>query len=253
MTYDLQKAGLWKRMAAWMFDMILLSIAAVGIGVLLSALLGYDGHSIALEQGYVAYESQYGVDLRIDRAAYEAMTPENQALFNEAHAALAADEDVLYHYNMMLSLTLVIVSVSILLAYGILEFFVPLRLQHGRTLGKKIFGLCLVREDGVKVNTLQLFVRTILGKYTVETMIPVLIVLMIFWGTMGVMGTAVLLALLCGQLASICFTRANCAIHDLMAGTAVVDFASQSIFDSPEAKLEWQKKLAADRAARQVY
>ncbi len=253
MNNDLQKAGLWKRMAAWMFDMILLSIAVVAIGVGLSALLGYDGYSEALEQGYAAYESQYGVDLRIDQATYEALSPEKQTLFNEAHAALAADEDVLYNYNMMMSLTLVILSTSILLGYGILEFFVPLRLKHGRTLGKKIFGLCLIREDGVKVTTLQLFVRTILGKYTVETMIPVLILLMIFWGTMGVMGTAVLLALFCGQLASICFTRANCAIHDLMAGTAVVDYASQTIFASPEAKLEWQKKVAAERAARQTY
>ena len=49
MNLDLQKAGIWKRIAAWMFDGILLSIVVVGFGVLLSWLLGYDGYSIALE------------------------------------------------------------------------------------------------------------------------------------------------------------------------------------------------------------
>ena len=40
MSNDLQKAGMWKRIAAWMFDGIFLSILAVGLGVLLSGLLG---------------------------------------------------------------------------------------------------------------------------------------------------------------------------------------------------------------------
>ena len=43
MVYDLQKAGLWKRIAAWMFDGILTGILAVGFGFVLSLVLGYNG------------------------------------------------------------------------------------------------------------------------------------------------------------------------------------------------------------------
>ena len=42
-------------------------------------------------------------------------------------------------------------------------------------------------------------------------------------------------------------------IHDLLAGTVVVDYASQRIFRSTDELIEYQKKIAAERAARQTY
>ena len=42
-------------------------------------------------------------------------------------------------------------------------------------------------------------------------------------------------------------------IHDLMAGTVEVDFASQRIFESPEEKNEFLKREAAERARREEY
>ena len=59
--------------------------------------------------------------------------------------------------------------------------FVPLKLGNGQTIGKKVFGIGVMRVDGVQLTTIQLFIRTILGKFTLETMIPVYIVLMIFF------------------------------------------------------------------------
>ena len=253
MTHQIQKANFGKRTAAWLFDGIMVGILAVAFGVLLSWLLGYDGYSRTLEEAYAHYESQYGVTFELTLEQYEAMTEAEQANYNAAYEALVADEEAMQAYNMMISLTMVIVSIGILLALVLWEFVMPLWLGHGRTLGKKIFGLCLVRSDGVKMNTMQLFTRSILGKYSIETMIPVLIALMIFWGTMGVLGPVVLFALGAGQLASVLFTRHNCAIHDLLAGTVVVDYASQTIFGSTEDLIEHQKKLAAHRAARAPY
>ena len=61
MSNELQRAGMWKRIAAWMFDGILLSVIVVGIGVLLSWVLGYDGYSAAVDAGYARYEAEYGV------------------------------------------------------------------------------------------------------------------------------------------------------------------------------------------------
>lgn len=253
MATDLQKASFWKRTAAWMFDSILLCVLAVGFGVLISLSLGYDAHSATLENAYDKYESQYGVVFEISQEEYLALSDQKRADYDAAYAALLADEEAMYAYNMMLNQTLVILTVGILLATAVIEWLVPLWLDNGQTLGKKIFGLALIRNDGVKLNNLQLFTRSILGKYTVETMIPVLIILMIYWGTMGVMGTLVLGVLSCVQLACLLFTRTNSAIHDLMAGTVVVDYASQTIFRTTEELIEYQKKLAAERAARSPY
>ena len=41
---DIQKAGIWIRISAWLFDKILLAIAAVGVAALLSLAFDYDGH-----------------------------------------------------------------------------------------------------------------------------------------------------------------------------------------------------------------
>ena len=253
MATDLQKASIWKRIAAWLFDSILLGILAVACGVLISFCLGYDAHSDTLESAYAQYEQQYGVTFEISLEEYEAMSQTQRENYDAAYGALVADEEAMYAYNMMLSQTLVILTVAILLATAVTEWLIPLKLGNGMTLGKKTFGLALIRNDGVQLNNMQLFTRTILGKYTVETMIPVLIILMIYWGTMGVMGTLILFALTLGQLASMIFTRGNCAIHDLMAGTIVVDYASQTIFKTTEDLIAYQKRMAAQRAARAPY
>ena len=253
MIYDLQKAGLWKRIAAWMFDGILTGILAVGFGVLLSMLLGYDGYSQALDDAYARYETEYGVVFDISAEEYAAMSQTETEQYNVAYEALIHDADAMHAYNMVINLSMVITSIGILLAVLLWEFFVPLWIGNGQTLGKKIFSLCLVRNDGVKLNNMQLFARTILGKYALEIMIPVFIVLMLFWGTAGLGGTVILFALALAQLLCVAISRTNSAIHDFLAGTVVVDITSQMIFRTTEDLIECKKKVAAEHAARQVY
>ena len=253
MVYDLQKAGLWKRIAAWMFDSILVGILAVGFALLLSLILGYDGYSQSVEAAYAKYEQEYGVVFDVTQEEYLAMSEEAQQSYDTAYEALIADPDLLYNYNMTMNLTMIITSVGILLAVLLWEFVIPLWLGNGQTVGKKIFSLCLVRNDGVKVNTMQLFTRSILGKYTVEIMVPVCIVLMLYWGITGLPGTLCLLVLGAAQMLCLIISRNNCAIHDLLAGTAVVDITSQMIFRDTEELIAFKKRVAADQAARQPY
>jgi len=253
MVYDLQKAGLWKRIAAWLFDVILTGILAVGFGLLLSWLLGYDGYSAALEQAYDRYEAEYGVVFDISQEEYLAMPDEAQQNYDAAYAALIADAPAMHSYQMTINLSLVITSVGILLAVLLWEFLIPLWLGNGQTPGKKIFSLCLVRNDGMKLNTMQLFVRSILGKYTVETMVPVFILMMVFGGIVGMSGTLCLLVLAVAQVLCLILTQNNCAIHDLLAGTVVVDITSQMIFRTTEDLIAFKKQVAADQAARQPY
>lgn len=253
MASDLQKAGLWKRFAAWLFDALLVGMLAVGFGFLLSSLLGYTGYNDALTQTYARYEAEYGVTFEITQSDYQAMGEAQRRNYDEAYRALVADREAIYLYNMILQLTLVITTLGLLLAFLVWEFLIPLLLGNGQTLGKRIFSLCLMRTDGVKVNNLQLFARAVLGKFTVETMIPVYILLMIFWGSIGLGGTLLLLGLLVAQAVSLAVTHTNSALHDLLAGTVVVDSASQMIFPTAGARLEYQKELAAERARRQTY
>ena len=129
----------------------------------------------------------------------------------------------------------------------------PLWFGNGRTVGKRIFSLGLIRTDSVRVNSMQLFARALLGKFTIETMIPVYIMMMIFFGNMGMIGTMVLLALGVTQVILLVATRNNSQIHDLLAGTIVVDIASQTVFRDTEELVAYTKRIHAERAARQKY
>jgi uncharacterized RDD family membrane protein YckC len=249
MIYDLQKASVLKRAAAWLLDTILLVVLACGIGMILSAALNYDQHSQALEACYERYEKEFGIDFDV----YAELTEEEQARFEAANAALQKDTEALKAYNMVVNLSLTIVSLSVLLSYLALEFVVPLLFGNGQTMGKKVFGIALVRVDGVKITTFALFVRTLLGKYTIETMIPVLMAMMMFIGTIGILGPAIVLGLVILQVALIVTSPTNSALHDHMAATVAVDLASQMIFATPEDLVEYKKQVHAEQVKNQPY
>lgn len=250
---ELQKAFLWKRVAAGVLDLILVAIFSVGFAFLLSALLGYDGYSQQLNDAYARYEEEYGITFDIPQEEYEAFSEEEKRLYDTAYNALIKDEKAMHAYNMTLQLSVLITAFGILFGVIPVEFVVPLLFGNGQTLGKKIFGICLVRNDCVKMTTIQLFVRTLLGKYTIEIMVPVFIVFMVFWGTIGIVGPVVVIGLLAAEIVFMLVSRTNSLIHDLLAGTVAVDMTSQRIFESEEALIEYKKKLHAENAARQIY
>lgn len=253
MDCELQKASMWKRISAFLFDVIILGIVAVLLGWGLSALLNYDSYSRIVTDSYTRYSEEYGVDLRLTQKEYEALPEEEARKVDAGFAALNADGNALRANQMMLQLSVMIISLGFFFAYLIMEFFIPLKLGTGQTLGKKIFGIGLMKTDGVKVNGVTMFIRAILGKYAIETMVPVLIILMIYWGTIGVVGPAVIFLILIVEAVVMISTRTNSLIHDLLANTVVIDAASQRIFDSPEARAAYKAKIAAELAERQEY
>ena len=254
---DLQRANTWKRIAAWVLDLMLLGVLAVGSAWGLAVALNYDGYAQTVQAAYDRYELQYGIELDMDQATYDAMTPEEQTAYQETldkiEEALNADEEVKHAYNMVVNLLLLIVSSGILVATLVLELIILLILKNGQTIGKKCFSLCVVRIDGVKVNNMQMFARTVLGKYTIEKMIPVYIIIMLLWGTMGLTGTLMLLILLVTQIICVAVGQNRAAIHDRLAGTVVVDIASQQIFDSTEDRIAYIKQIHEDQARKQTY
>lgn len=253
LIFDLQKASIWKRVSAFLFDAILLGAVAVGIAFLLSNVFHFDSYNNALQAAYDEYETTYDVTFDISQEQYLNMTDEARQRYDKAYEALISDSDAMYYYNMVINLALSITTIGILIAYLILEFFIPLRLKNGQTLGKKIFGIAVMRTDGVRIVPPLLFIRTILGKFTIETMIPVLIIIMIFFNAIGVIGPLILGLILLLQVILMIVTNTNSCIHDILAKTVTVDFASQMIFDTEEEMLEYKKKAHAEKVARQTY
>lgn len=244
---------MWKRISAFLFDLILLSIVSVLFAWVLSQVMGYDGYQQRLDEAYTRVGEEYGIDLRMPLAEYNALDDAGRATLNAAYDALSADAEANRTYSMLIQLTILISSIAILLGYLTMEFAVPLKLGDGRTLGKKVFGLAVMQNDGVRLRAVGLFIRTVLGKYAVETMIPVIILMMVFWGTIGVMGPIVLFAILAVEAAVMVGTKTNAMIHDLLAATVVVDYASQMIFDTREDLIRYKEKIHAEMAAKQEY
>lgn len=253
MSVELQKASFSKRIAAALLDLILLAILVTGIALVFTMVTGYDNYRLDAQARQQHFEQEYGVKFDITAEDYAKLTEEERQRIDTAYSAMCKDETFLYNFNMMINLILLIVSGSLLISIVITDFVIPLLLKNGQTLGKKVFGIGVIRTDGVQLTTLQLFVRTILGKFTIELMIPVYIIIMLFFGTANLISLTILVGIAIIQLICVIATRTNSAIHDLMAGTVAVDLASQQIFRNTEDLLAYTKKIHAERADRSAY
>ena len=253
MIYDLQRASMWKRISAWLLDAILLCIVATLMAFLLSTALNYDKYSAQLDARYAYYSEKFCVSRDLTQSQVDSMTPEQKANVEAASKAIAEDEEALYAYNMMIQLIIMITSLGILLAYIILEFTVPMVLGNGQTVGKKVFGLGVMQQNGVRVNGVCMFIRTVLGKYAIESMIPVMMVLMLFFGSVGEFGWLIVGAIGIAQIVLLVTTKERCMIHDKLANTVAIDFASQMIFKTEADMIAYKEKVAAEKAANQVY
>ena len=225
----------------------------IGLAVLLSAVLGYDKQAEQLETYYAKYEETYGVDLDISEEEFLKLSEEAQEKYRAANEAFAKDPEVLAVYHLIFSLTLVILSFAVLLGVLSIYFIVPLFFKNGQTLGKKIFGLVVIRSNLVKASNPVLFIRALFGLYAIETMFPLFLVVMIYFGLMGSVGVITIALLLILQIVVLVVSKNNSAIHDLLSDTVVVDFASQRIFDTQEALNEYVKEQQALEAQNAEY
>lgn len=247
---SLQKASISKRIIAAIFDGILVSILAVGIIALLSGVLKTDSHLEVYQQAHDKYSTEY--NLNITAKEYNELTEQQKDDYNDrakqAEEAFAKDSDAVYAYNMFINLSLISITTGVLLGVLLIEFVVPLLFGNGQTLGKKVFGIALMHKEAIKVSNLQLFIRAVLGKFAIELMIPIYIIMMVYFNSIGVISVVILLVILAAHIICLITTGTNSLLHDVMAGTVAVDMASQRIFDSREALVEYTKKLHASEA-----
>ena len=257
MIHDLQRAGMWKRISAALLDVLILVVLIEGLVLLFMTVFGFEEYmerKSALEDKYFA---EYGIDQDMTAEEYNALSEEEKAAYDAkveaANKAYQSDAEVSEVYSKLFSLALMIATLSILFSFLILEFTVPLLLKNGQTLGKKIFGIAVMRIDGVKVTPVMVFARGILGKCTVGTLVPIYLLMMVIFGIMNIVGVVALGGLLLLQVILFFGTKNHTPIHDLFAQTITVDMASQLIFDSPEDMLAYKKRISEENAESAEY
>lgn len=261
MTYSLQKASIWKRISAFLFDAVILFTIAIGIAAVISAIIGYDDTAASYEalENYHLKQveeeyKEFGISFDKPRESYEG---EQLQKYEEAVTALNKNrqEDKLlsFYYTLLVNKTMVIVAIGLLIAFIGLEFVVPLFFGHGRTLGKKIFGIGVMHSNGVKAKPVTLFIRAILMKYAVETMIPVSVILQLMLGAGGSIGIILSVIILATELIMPIVTKTNSALHDGFCSTVVIDYATQRIFENEEELIKYKRQLAAKLAEERKY
>ena len=256
--YDIQKASVLKRISAFLFDFIFIAILSVGVAFLISAITNFYGTLDSYQAHIDEYATQHGIKLDITEEEYNALSEEDRKLYDGMGMELFNNEDFVHDYKLIISLTLVMVTLSPFITFLLLEFLIPLFLKNGQTLGKKIFAIGVIRVDSVRITPFFLFVRNILGKFTIGTMIPLYMIVFIMM--QAILGVSFLSPLVCLViLASVVLlniglfigTRTRSFIHDCFSSTVVVDMATQMIFETSEERLEYKKRIhqeAADKA-----
>ena len=254
MIYDLQKPSLFKRLSAWLFDFIIVAILITGFATAVSGIIDFDKQLDTLESYYTEYAEKYNIDLEISSEDFDKLSKDEQQIYADANEIFQKDERVIKTRNLIFSLTVVIVAISILLAVLVWEFIVPLFIKNGQTVGKKIFGVAVMRTNGVKITPVQLFVRSILGKYTFEIMLPVFSVILVVFGGAGIFGIIMLDVIFIAQAISLIVTRrTRSALHDLLSDTVTVDLASQLIFNTEAELIKYKEEQHAKMVERSPY
>lgn len=254
MSLSLQKASFLKRISAYLLDFILTVILATGAAFVVSAIIDFDSCSDAYSAKqdfyYAQMEEKYDIDLHISQETFEAMPETEQEEYRktvdliqaEVTQLLNADKEFLTLHYKMFTFMLLIFSLGLLTSIFLVYFVAPLIFKNGQTVGKKIFGLAVMRTNFVKISNPILFIRSIVGLYAMETMFPILMMLMIVFQLLGGIGLIVLVLLLILQIGVMIATKTNSSIHDLLSDTVVVDLATQQIFDTEEDLIAFKQK-----------
>ena len=186
--------------------------------------------------GYIILKDGVPATLSDLAEAVKADTDRNDTLKTAfiAYEQLPATSVVNKQYQYVYTLLFTMISIGVLLAYLILEFILPIILKNGQTVGKKVFGIGLVRSNCVKITNLSLFARTIIGKFAIETMFPILLIFLFLFGGLGALAIVLFVAITLLNVIVFIVTSNKTPIHDMISGVVVVDIKTQMVYESEE-------------------
>ena len=139
-----------------------------------------------------------------------------------------------YDHYAFLASTLPLV-VAIFVTFMIFYFVIPMVFKNGETIGKKVMHTCLVNKLGYQYNRLQLIPRFLAPTFLIIAVI--FITGFSFWSLL-----IVSVGLLISYLFSI-FSKNNRALHDIFAGTLVVDARESTWFKNAEEEAKTEQEI----------
>lgn len=139
-----------------------------------------------------------------------------------------------YDHYAFLASTLPLV-IAIFVTFMIFYFLIPMLFKNGETIGKKVMHICLVNKLGYQYSRLQLIPRFLAPTFLVIAVI--FITGFSFWSLLIVSG-----GLLISYLFAI-FSKNNRALHDIFAGTLVVDARESTWFKNAEEEAKTQQEI----------
>ena len=271
MIYDLQKASIIKRFSAFLLDAILIVILTTGVAFAISAIVDFGGKLERIEQldaecvrefelgKYLPVpenaDESYKHSMNITKKVYDELSAEGKAAYDAAREAYKqkAGIDMIADYERLFFLFYLMISLGFFFAILIIEFIVPLFLKNGQTPGKKIFGVGVMLINGVKVSPIALLVRSMLGKYAIETMVPFSLVIFFLFISPTLTILLVLIAIAILQLVLLIATKNNSLIHDILSSTVTVDMSTQMIFATYDDLLAYKQEVAKRQSDERPY
>ena len=250
---DLQRAAHSKRLFAFLADMILAGILIVGIYFAMSAALDVDSYGAKYEEIKAGYEEKFGVSFGMTQEQFDELDEEARENYRAAVDAMNSDEEATNAIKTSYTLTFVIFASGIVLAMAILEFLIPLILKDGRTLGKLLFGLGVMRRNFTHIKNPVLFVRGVIGKGVFELILPALLILTISSGITGIFGIVLLAVMAIAEIVVFAKSGTGAMLHDVLADTVVIDWASQRIFNTDEEREAYEKAQRESEEERKLY
>ena len=239
MIYDLQKASLLKRFSAFLLDLILVATLAVGFALLVAVIVDFDSYTEKMKQAEQACIDA-GIDTKtITLEQYNALSEELKQLYNKY------DDSILVCFSLILTE----VSIGLFMSFLICEFIIPLIFKNGRTVGKKVFNIGVMQINGIRVRTVSLFVRAMLGKYAIETMVPLMLAMFFLFINHELFLLIVFVAIVILQVVLFFTTKTYSFIHDVLASTVVVDLSQQLIFETPQDLVDYKAQVHAQQVA----
>lgn len=243
---DLQRAENSKRIFAFLTDLILMSILTAGIFLLMSWILNIDSYSDKYEEIKAAYESEYDVRFGLTQEEYDKLTEKEKDNYRNAVSAMNGDEQANAAIRKSYLLSFAVFLGGTVISFIVFGFAVPLIMKEGRTVGKRLFGLGVIRSGYTHVSPFIVFARNVIGTGVFEIILPVMIVLSSLMGVTGVFGIIILAVFAVAEFIVFFRSSGHKLLHDVLADTVVVDWASQRVFDTPEERdrfIEESKRL----------
>ena len=231
-----------KKIASFILDFIIIVIVFTGFLLLSSYIFNYDAKFS--EYNKLIVDSGVGTLDENNKIVYCSI--ENAECEN-AYRTLYSNPAFIELYGSIRKYWFFGPTLSMLIATLIFEFIIPLSNKKHMTIGMRLFQLAPLSNSGVKVSTLQLFIRFLFGRFIICGVLPVFAILYVMIDDGNILFSIILLVLiLVANIVCYVLSHQRSLISNTIAQCSLVDANEQIFFDNT-------KQLAAAKAKEYEY